>query len=280
FTDHGKAFTCKVHELPEAGRQAKGTNLINLLQLSGDEKVSAVMAVKGKQTAPPRELGDAFFEEESRQSEYLFFCTRTGIVKKTALEYFTNVRSGGLIALQLRDDDELIAVRLIKPGDEIVIATHEGKVIRFAEDDVRSMGRTASGVIGVRLDEGDEVISMEVAGDEADLLVITENGYGKRTSLEEYRGQSRGGKGILLMRKSERTGNIAGIRVVRQGDDVMLITTNGIIIRVPVDTIRRLGRVSQGVTIMRLEEGDRVISVAKVASAAPALELSGEDESE
>jgi len=253
FTDHGKVFTCKVYELPEAGRQAKGTNLINLLQLGGTEKVSAVIAVKGRK------------EMAAESQEHLFFSTRMGIVKKTSLEYFANIRAGGLIALQLREDDELIAVRLVKQGDEVVIATREGNVIRFDEEDVRPMGRSAAGVIGIRLADDDEVISMEIASDEADLLVVTANGYGKRTPLEDYRGQRRGGKGIMLMRRNERTGKIAGIRMVRQGDEVMVLTSNGIIIRWPVDTIRKLGRVSQGVMVMRLEEGDKVSSIAKVA---------------
>lgn len=249
FTDRGRVFVSKVYELPEAGRQARGTNLINLLHLDGDEKVSTVIAVK-----------------ERRPDEYLFFCTRDGLVKKTAVDQYDNIRAGGLIALGLRDDDELIAVRQVKSGDEIVMATREGNVIRFPADEVRPMGRTATGVRGIRLDEGDEVISVEVASDDAELLVVTENGYGKRTPLTEYRSQGRGGKGILLMRKNERTGPIVAIRMVREGDDVMLITINGIIIRTAVEGISKMGRTTQGVTIMRMEAGDRVSSVAKVVA--------------
>ena len=252
FTDRGRALTCKVYDVPEASRQARGMNLVNLLQLESDEKVSAVIAVK-----------------ERDESTSLFFCTRKGVVKRTMLSQYRHIRAGGLNAIQLKDDDELIAVRMVQNDDTLVVATREGHVISFKATDVRTMGRTAAGVRGIRLLGEDEVIAAEVISQEADLLVISENGYGKRTSLDEYPVRARGGQGVLIMRKNERTGPIAAIRMVREGDDVMVITTNGIIIRTSVKGIRRLSRVTQGVAIMRLEEGDRVVSVAKVIGARP-----------
>ncbi|MCL2498365.1 MAG: DNA gyrase subunit A [Symbiobacteriaceae bacterium] len=247
FTDKGKVYTCKVYNLPEAGRQAKGTNLVNLLQISGAEKVSTVIAVK-----------------EGEYTGELFFCTRRGVVKKGTLDQFSNVRVTGMIAMKLAEEDELVGVLQTKSGDDIFIATRQGKVIRFNEHGVRVMGRNTAGVRGISLAANDEVIALDVVSQESELLVVTENGYGKRTRLDEYRGQSRGGKGILLTRVSARSGAIAGIRLVRPGDEVMVITAQGIIIRTPVDDINRFSRVTQGVNIMDLKEGDRVVALAKV----------------
>jgi len=250
FTNKGKVFQSKVYEVPEASRQARGTNIINLLNIDNDEKITAVLAVK-----------------EFSSEKNLFFCTKSGVVKQTCLDQFLNIRKGGIQAISLKIDDDLIGVKFAIANDHIVIATKEGNVIRFAAADVRNMGRVATGVRGITLSEGDEVISLEVANDDADLLVITANGFGKRTPLREYRCQGRGGKGVMLMRRTEKTGEIAGARMVREGDDVMVITINGIIIRTSVSGISQMSRTTQGVTIMKMDEDDMVIGLAKVIGA-------------
>jgi DNA gyrase subunit A len=249
FTNKGKVFQSKVYEVPEASRQAKGSNIINLLNIDNEEKITAVLAVK------------AFDEEKN-----LIFCTRFGTIKKTGLDQYLNIRKGGIQAIKLNDDDDLIGVRFADDKDDIVLATRDGNAIRFNATDVRNMGRVTTGVKGITLSNEDEVIAMEVANDDADLLVITANGYGKRTPIREYRCQSRGGKGVLLMRRTEKTGVIAGVRMVREGDDVMVITINGIIIRTSVSGISQMSRTTQGVTIMKMDEEDQVIGLAKVVS--------------
>jgi len=249
FTNKGKVFQSKVYEVPEASRQAKGSNIINLLNIDNEEKITAVLAVK------------AFDEEKN-----LIFCTRFGTIKKTGLDQYLNIRKGGIQAIKLNDDDDLIGVRFADDEDDIVLATRDGNAIRFNATDVRNMGRVTTGVKGITLSNEDEVIAMEVANDDADLLVITANGYGKRTPIREYRCQSRGGKGVLLMRRTEKTGVIAGVRMVREGDDVMVITINGIIIRTSVSGISQMSRTTQGVTIMKMDEEDQVIGLAKVVS--------------
>ena len=247
FTNKGKVFQSKVYEVPEASRQAKGTNIINLLNIDNEEKITAVLAVKD-------------FDEEKN----LVFCTRLGTIKKTGLDQYLNIRKGGIQAIKLNDDDDLIGVRFADDNDDVVLATLEGNAIRFNSTDVRSMGRVTTGVKGITLGKKDEVIAMEIANDDADLLVITANGYGKRTPIREYRCQSRGGKGVLLMRRTEKTGEIAGVRMVREGDDVMVITINGIIIRTSVSGISQMSRTTQGVTIMKMDDDDQVIGLAKV----------------
>ncbi|MPM11352.1 DNA gyrase subunit A [bioreactor metagenome] len=250
FTNKGKVFQSKVYEIPEASRQAKGTNIINLLNIENEEKITAVVAVKD-------------FEED----KFLIFSTRMGTVKKTGLDQYLNIRKGGIQAIKLNDEDDLIGVRFTDDKDDIVLATKEGSAIRFNATDVRPMGRATTGVRGITLSEDDEVIAMEVANDDADLLVITTNGFGKRTPIREYRCQSRGGKGVYLMRRTEKSGPIAGVRMVREGDDVMVITINGIIIRTSVSGISQMSRTTQGVTIMKMDEEDQVIGLAKVVGA-------------
>lgn len=251
FTNKGKVYKLKVHEITEASRTAKGTAIINLLPVENDEKITAVIPVKSFASS----------------SMFMLMVTRHGVVKKTALNDFENIRKGGLIALSLDDDDDLIGVRLTTGDEEIVLGTRDGKAIRFHESDIRSMGRTARGVRGITREGGDEVVAMDIANDDADLLVVTANGFGKRTPMHEYRSQSRGGKGILVMKRSQRNGPLVAMRVVREGDDVMMITMNGIIIRTEIAGISRLGRDTQGVTLMRLDDDDQVVGVAKVVSA-------------
>ncbi|QIA26139.1 DNA gyrase subunit A [Thermaerobacter sp. PB12/4term] len=248
FTNRGKVYHRRVHEVPEASRTARGTAVVNLIEIGQDEQVTAVI--------PVRDFG------EDRD---LLMCTRRGVVKRTALAEFGHIRRGGLIALSLDPGDELVAVQLTDGRGDVLLLTRQGQAIRFPVAEVRTMGRTARGVMGIRLEEGDEVVGMEVADDEAHLLVITDRGYGKRTPVREFRAQGRGGKGIRAITLTARNGQVAGFEVVRPGEEVMLISQGGIVLRVPVDQVSIQGRAAQGVTVMRLEPGDRVSAVATVA---------------
>ncbi len=249
FTNKGKMYRLKGYEVPEAGRTAKGTAIVNLLQLDGDEKVTAVIPV-------------AAFAE----GQYLLMATRNGLIKKTSLMEYNSNRKTGLQAISLREDDELIDVRLTDGERNVVIVTHEGMSITFAESDVKPVGRVSQGVIGIRLDEGDFVVGMEpIYTDKDCLLAITENGFGKRTELTEYRVQTRAGKGVITYKITPKTGKVVGIKVVKEEDDVMLITDKGIIIRLEVPNISVLGRSTQGVTLMKTNDGGKVVSIAKVS---------------
>ncbi|MBM7867716.1 DNA gyrase subunit A [Heliobacterium gestii] len=248
FTDRGKVYRLKTHEIPEASRTAKGTAIVNLLAITGDEKVNAVIPVK-----------------EFAADQYLFTATRSGIVKKTSLQHYHTARKEGLIALTLDDGDELIGVKLTDGQSDILLATRNGNAVRFNETDVREMGRTARGVKGIELAHGDFVVALDAVKDDDELLMITELGMGKRTPLTEYRKQNRGGKGILAMRLTNKTGLMAGIKVVRPGDELMVISAEGVIIRLNVDEISILGRVTQGVNIMRMSANDKVVALARVA---------------
>lgn len=247
FTNKGKAYRLKVHEIPEAGRTAKGTAIVNLLQLAPGEKVTAVIPIKDYE-------GD----------QYLFFGTKEGIVKKTPLAEFENVRAGGLIAINLDEGDELIGVKLTTGQSEVILVSSSGLAIRFPEDEVRPMGRAARGVTGMKLDKGDRVIGMDIVQPDSDLLVVTDRGFGKRTDLDEYRVQSRGGKGIQTIKLTRKNGDLVGIKVVREPAELMLISSKGILIRLPVKDVSRLSRSTQGVTLMRLDEEDSVVAVAQV----------------
>jgi len=244
FTTRGRMYRLKAYQIPEAGRQAKGTAIVNLLPLEKEEKVTAVI--------PVRE-----FEEE----KYLLMCTRKGIIKKTDLMSYDSNRKGGLIAITLDDDDELIKVEMTDGNNEIVIGTHSGMAIRFNENDVRAMGRVTRGVRAIKLRGNDYVIGMCVPKDNCELLSVTENGYGKRTELSEYRIQSRGGVGIKTYKCSEITGEVTGIYSVNDDNDIILITSEGVIIRLKAADIRTIGRSTKGVRLMRLNEGVKVVSV-------------------
>ena len=248
FSNKGKVYTLKGYELPEAGRTAKGTAIVNLLRLDQGEKITAVIPI-------------ANFAE----GKYLLMATRNGMIKKTALSEYSSVRKSGLLGITLRENDELIGVRLTDGEDDVVLVTSHGMSITFSEKDVRPIGRVSQGVIGIKLDDDDFVIGMEsiISRENATLLAITENGFGKRTELDEYRVQTRGGKGILTYKITAKTGNIVGIRITTDDEDVMIITENGTIIRLEVKDINVLGRTTQGVTLMRTNEG-KVVSIETI----------------
>lgn len=247
FTNTGRAFQLKCYNIPEAGRTAKGTAIVNLLQLQGGEKITAMF---------PLTAGE--------KGEYLVFATRGGVIKKTPVEEFENIRKGGLIALGLREGDELIGVMLSSGDDEFLVGTRQGKCIRFHEEDVRPMGRTATGVRSILLDEGDEVVDVNRILPGATVLSITERGMGKRTPEAQYRVQSRGGKGVIATAITEKTGELACMKLCDGSEDIMLIRDDGTIIRLPVEQISVTARNTQGVRLMRVDEGTRVVSVALV----------------
>ena len=249
FTNMGKVYALKGYEIPEASRQARGMAIVNLLQIAPGERVTTVIPI-----------GE--FDEES----YLFFATRMGYVKRTALSDFANIRRGGLIALTLEDGDELVGVHLTGKDQEILLATTFAQSIRFLQKDVRSMGRNARGVRGINLRPGDQVVAMDAVRPDADVLVVTENGFGKRTPIDEYRVQTRGGKGIKTLNINEKNGPIVAMKLVNEDNELMVITAQGIMIRILVEEISRYGRAAQGVKIMSLGSGDQVVSVAKVVN--------------
>lgn len=249
FTNKGKVYRAKGYEIPEFSRTAKGIPIINLLGVDKDEWVNAII--------PVEEFADDWF---------LFFTTKQGISKRSPLSSFANIRNNGLIALNLREDDELISVRLTDGSKEIIIGTSHGMLIRFPEEDVRSMGRTATGVKGISLSAGDEVVGMEVLEDDSQILIVTKNGYGKRTPAGEYRVQGRGGKGIKTCNITDKNGSLVSMKAVTGEEDVMLITTGGVLIRMAVNDISTMGRNTQGVRLIRInEDADEAVStVAKV----------------
>ncbi|TCL70062.1 DNA gyrase subunit A [Hydrogenispora ethanolica] len=250
FTNRGRVYHLKAYEIPESGRQARGTAIVNLLQLEPGERVNAIIPIR-----------------EFVPNCFLFMGTRNGVVKKTSLEEFDSIRKGGLIAIHLDDDDELIDVKLTDGNQEIIMVTERGQAIRFPETEARSLGRTARGVKGITLGDDDRVVGMETIKDHAELLVITAAGIGKRTDLDEYRVQSRGGKGIKVMKLlTAKHGTVVGIKIVQATDELMVITAEGIIIRTRVDNISLTGRDTQGVRIMKLDPDDRVVALARVVS--------------
>ena len=251
FSNKGKLYRLRGYEIPEAGRTAKGTAIVNLLSLDAGEKISAVIPISD-------------FED----SKYLLMATKNGLIKKTPLQEYNSTRKTGLLAINLKDDDELIDVRLTDGQDNVVLVTSKGLCITFDEKDVRPVGRSAQGVLGIRLDEDDFVIGMEsilAENKNATLLAITENGFGKRTELDEYRVQNRGGRGVITYKITPKTGNIVGIRMTSEDDDVMLITNSGTIIRIAVKDVSILGRATQGVTLMTTNIDEKVVSIEAVA---------------
>jgi DNA gyrase subunit A len=249
FTDQGRVYRIRGYEIPEAGRQARGTPIINLIMVEPGERINAAIPIKN-------------FDDQ----HYLLMCTRNGIVKKTALSEYDTNRKGGLNGITLDPGDELIAVKLTRGDQEVVLVTQKGLAIRFPEADVRPMGRVTRGVKGITLNSGDFVVGMDTVKEGADLLIVTENGYGKRTALDEYRIQSRGGKGIKTLRITPKNGNIVGLKVVYEENEIMCITTEGTVIRVLVSDISRLGRDTQGVRVMRIAENDRIAALARVVN--------------
>jgi DNA gyrase subunit A len=247
FSDRGRAYWLKVHEIPDVGPGGKGKSIANLVQMEDGERIAAMLAVK-----------------EFEDSKFVVMGTRRGVVKKTALSNFSNPRAGGIIAMGVEEGDAVIAVQVTDGNGEIFIGTRNGMAIRFHEGDVRSMGRTAYGVRGITLRDEDYVVAMEVVRPGGTLLTVTERGYGKRTEIEEYRVQSRGGVGIINIATSERNGLVVGVAYVEEGDELLLITQQGMILRMQANDVRAIGRATQGVRLIDIEEGDKVVSIARL----------------
>ena len=247
FTRRGQCYWKKVWEIPVGSRISRGKPIVNLLNLGPDEQIAAVV--------PVREFSDDLF---------LLFGTKKGVVKKTALSAYGNVRTVGLNAINIAEDDELIEVRITAEGDEILIASRMGMAIRFKESDARSMGRATGGVRGLRLKEGDEVVGLVVARPDSTILVVSERGLGKRTEIDAYRLQKRGGSGVINLKVSEKTGEVVTVRAVSEDEQLMMITKKGVVNRQHVSEIRVIGRATQGVKLMNLDDGDVVVDVARV----------------
>lgn len=248
FTDQGRIHWKKVHEIPQAGRMSRGKAIVNLLNLGPEEKITTILALK-----------------EFTPGKYITFVTKRGIIKKTALEAYSNPRSGGIIALTLEEGDELISTKLTDGQRHLFVATKLGKAIHFPENQIREMGRTARGIRAIRLNKDDEVVGMEVVIPHTSILTVTENGYGKRSLASEYRVQNRGGSGIFTIKRTKKTGEVIGIKTITEEDDVMLVSNKGKIIRLRAADIPIQGRATQGVRLISLEEGEKVVSVAKLA---------------
>ncbi|SMC28402.1 DNA gyrase subunit A [Clostridium acidisoli DSM 12555] len=256
FSNKGRAYRLKAYEIPEAGRTAKGTNVINLLQLNQDEKIQAVITLK-----------------EFDPDRYLIMGTKKGIIKKTSLDQYAAIRKNGLNAMNLREDDELIGVRFTTGDSEILMVTKQGYAIRFNEKDSRPLGRNAAGVRGIRLRDDDIVVSLEVIDPTQEVLVVSANGFGKRTRISEYTLQKRGGKGVITYKVSEKTGELVGARMVKDSDEMMLINSNDIVIRINVSDISTTSRNAMGVTLMRKSQDEQVVALAKIDSEEDNLNL-------
>ena len=268
FTNTGRVYVERVHEIPDMGRAAKGKSIANLLELKPGEKVAALIRIESKRDP---QGNDTTWTTD----DFVLFATQKGTVKKTSLEDFANCRKGGIIAIGIEQGDNLIEVRLTKKGSEAVLITREGMSIRFEESDVRSMGRPATGVRGISLDKDDVVVALAVVDTNATLLVAGEHGIGKRTAFDEYRTQSRGGKGIITMKTNEKTGRVVGALTVTDADEIMLLTLQGQMVRTPVKDIREAGRNTQGVKLVNLAANDKLTAIARVISEADESETSG-----
>jgi len=261
FTNQGRVYWLKVYQIPQAGRAAKGKAIVNLVNMSPGEKVAAILPVR-----------------EFEENKFVVMATKKGIIKKTELAAFSNPRTGGIIAINVEAGDELMDVKQTNGTQEIFLGTRKGMAIRFKEDDVRAMGRTATGVIGIRMDDDDHVVGMEILSEGNSIMTVSERGYGKRTEIEEYRLQSRGGKGILNLKTTPRIGLVSGIRQVTGNEDLMLISDSGNIIRIRVDEVPVLHRVTQGVKLIDLAEGENFSGIARVERESDAR--GGEDSAE
>ena len=247
FTNTGRVYRIKAYEIPEASRTSRGTAIINLIPLQPDEKITAMIPIK-----------------EYEDDKYLFMATRNGIVKKTPIKDYENIRKNGLAAINLREDDKLIEVKVTDNSEDILLFTKFGQCIRFKETDVRSTGRTTMGVIGMNLAPNDVIIAMQTASMGDAVLLVSSNGLGKRTRIDEFTTQNRGGKGVKCYKITEKSGNLVGVKSVENDDELMLITTEGIIIRIQVSDVTVLGRITTGVKLINLKEGVSVASIAKV----------------
>ena len=251
FTNRGRVYKLNAYEVPEGKRTSKGTAIVNLLQLNPGEKIARTIS----------------FNTDSKENEdlkYLLFATKSGIVKKTPISDFKNINKSGLIAINLKDGDELIGVNRTNGEEDIILVTENGMSIRFNENDVRAMGRTATGVKGITLSKGDHVVSMDLISNGTDLLVVSEKGFGKRTETEEYRPQIRAGKGIKTYNINSKTGKLVGATLVDEDDEMMMINSNGVLIRIRVNEISIFGRVTSGVKLMKTDEEVEVVSIAKL----------------
>ncbi len=248
FTNAGKVYWLKVHEIPQAGRAARGRSITNILSLQPEEKLSAFLPVR-----------------EFQEGRCVLFATRRGLIKKTDLMQYASPRPSGIIAIALEDGDEVIGVRLAEGASQVILSTREGQAIRFEDTEVRAVGRDTYGVWGMKLDDTDEVVALDMVEAGATLLAVSENGYGKRTEMDEYRLTRRGGKGIITMKTTDKTGRVIGVRMVTDDDQIMLVTSGGKVIRLRVNEIRVIGRNTQGVRLIGLDEGERVVSVARLA---------------
>jgi DNA gyrase subunit A len=251
FSDRGRAYWLRVHEIPDVGPGGKGKAIANLVSMEEGERIAALLAVK------------EWPAEENQQ--FVAMGTRKGVVKKTDLTAFSNPRAGGIIAMGVEEGDSVIAVEVTDGSEQVFLGTRDGMAIRFDETDVRAMGRTAYGVRGITLRDDDQVVAMEVVREGGTMLTVTQHGYGKRTELEEYRKQSRGGVGIINIQTSDRNGKVVGIAYVHDDDELMLISQQGKILRMVTKDIRAIGRATQGVRLLGVEEGDEVVSVARLA---------------
>jgi DNA gyrase subunit A len=250
FSNRGKVYRLKVHQIPTGSRMSKGKAIVNLLPFRSGETVTAIIAV--------RDYGD---------DKYLIMSTKKGIIKKTPIEAYDSSRRDGIIAMTIKEGDELIGVEKSNGSDEVIMVSRNAQAIRFSEKDCRPMGRASQGVKGMKLAKGDEVLSMMVANElEGDLFVLTENGYGKRTQLSEYKKQKRGGLGVRTLKITEKKGKVAGAGIIKDEHDVMVISNTGLLIRIPAKSISRIGRSTQGVKIINLGEGAKVASYSIVTS--------------
>ncbi len=259
FTNKGRVYWLKVHQLPEAGRQAKGKAIVNLIQISQDERVTAALPVR------------AFTPDH-----FVLMATKQGVIKKTELESYSHPRPSGIRAITLDEGDELISAEVTDGNRDVFLGTRDGLSIRFSEEDVREIGRTGKGVIGIRLDENNEVKGMEIVRDDSTILTVTEKGYGKRSTLEDYRSQGRGGKGIITIKTTEKNGRVIGMAQVSGEDEIILITSNGKVLRLRAGDISVQGRNTQGVRLFDIEEGDKVVSFAKVVEREDEKDAAGE----
>jgi DNA gyrase subunit A len=262
FTESGRAYVEKVYEIPEMGRAAKGRSIANLLELRADEKIAATIRVQSKSSG----TGAAQVDETWDEKLHIVFVTRSGIVKKSNLSDYSNVRKGGIIAIQIEKDDRLIDAKLTNGDNEIVLITKEGMSLRFHEEQLRDQGRNTVGVWGIRPRKGDLIVAIAIVNSNAMLLVAGENGIGKRTPFDDYRRQSRGGKGIITMKTGEKTGSVVGALTVTESDELMLITTKGQMVRTRVKEIRAVGRNTMGVKLMDLRGAEKLQAIAPVVS--------------
>ena len=263
FTNTGRCYRLKGYEIPEAGRTSRGTAIINILQLQPDEKITAMIPIK-----------------DFKEGDYLFMATKKGLVKKTPILDYANVRKTGLAAITLREDDELIEVKITDDKRDVILVTQYGQCIRFHESDVRSTGRTSMGVRGMNLSDRDEVVAMQLDAQGEELLIVSEKGMGKRTRMEEFTAQNRGGKGVKCYKITEKTGNVVGAKAVGPDDEIMIINTDGIVIRMECAGISVLGRITSGVKLINLKEHEEVASIAKVRRASGELEENAEETAE